>query len=120
MRLLTPMRFSLLVCFYGLVTAGAQNRPNPPANTPADQQQPARLASNVIEGIEFRGARRVPQDALRAMILSKAGDVYDEAAVRRDFTALWNTGRFNDIQVSKETGGRGGVIVRFVVTERPL
>jgi outer membrane protein insertion porin family len=54
------------------------------------------------------------------MLLSKAGDVYDEATVRRDFTTLWNTGRFDDIQLKTETGERGGVIVRFVVTEWPL
>jgi outer membrane protein insertion porin family len=116
----TWIRIGVLFCLYGLVTAGAQNSPNPPANPPAAQPQPTRLASNVIEAIEFRGARRIPGDILRTIIVSKAGDVYDEAAVRRDFTALWNTGRFDDIQVRTETGERGGVVVRFMVTERPL
>jgi outer membrane protein assembly factor BamA len=97
MTLFTPMRLSLFVCLYGLVTAGAQN----PANPPTDRPQAARLASNVIEGIEFRGVSRVPEETLRAVVRSKAGDVYDEAAVRRDFTALWNTGRFDDIQVGR-------------------
>ncbi len=116
----TWMRLSALVCLVGLVTAGAQNSPNPPANPPAGRPQAARLASNVIEAIEFRGARRIPGDILKAIIVSRAGDVYDEAKVRSDFTALWNTGRFDDIQVGRETGERGGVVVRFVVTERPL
>ena len=101
MTLLTPMRLSVLVCLFGLVMARAQNSPT------------------AIETIEFRGINRVPEDTLRATILSKAGDVYSEQAVRRDFMALWNTGRFDDIQVEKETGARGGVVVRFVVTERP-
>jgi hypothetical protein len=84
-------------------------------------QPPAdyRAVSNVIEGIEFTGMRSVSQDTLRATIISKAGDVYDEDALRRDFTALWNTGRFEDVQVKTETGPRGGVMVRFIVTERP-
>ena len=116
MALLTPMRLSLVVCLYGLVTDGAQNPPNPPANPP----QAAQLASNVIEGVEIRGARRVPADTMREIVRSKAGDVYNEEAVQREFTALWNTGRFDDIEVKRETGPRGGVIVRFVVTERPL
>lgn len=76
-------------------------------------------ASNVIEAIEFRGARRVPQDTLRAMIFSKKGDKYDEEILRRDFMALWNTGRFDDIVLEKEPG-RTGIVLRFVVTERPV
>ena len=83
------------------------------------QAQPA-LAENVVEGIEFRGARRVPQDTLRALIFSKNGDVYNEDTLRRDFMALWNTNRFDDIRLETEKGERGGVIIRFVVTERPV
>ena len=120
MTLFTWMRIGALFCLYGLVTAGAQNPANPPANSPAGKPQAERLASNVIEAIEFRGARRIPGDILKTIIVSRAGDVYDEAVVRSDFTALWNTGRFDDIQVRTETGERGGVIVRFVETERPL
>src|SRR5277367_6098807 len=48
---------------------------------------------NVIEDIQFRGARRVPQDTLRALIFTKKGDVYDEDTLHRDFMTLWNTGR---------------------------
>jgi outer membrane protein insertion porin family len=87
---------------------------------PPGEGQLPRLAANVIEGIEFRGARRVPQDTLRALIFSKVGDVYNEDTLRRDFMALWNTNRFDDIQLETETGDRGGMIVRFVVVERPV
>ena len=76
------------------------------------------VAPNIIEKIEFRGLNRVPVEAVRATVHTKAGDVYNEEALRKDFKALWDTGRFNDIQVKKETGERGGLIVRFVVTER--
>src|SRR5947209_15374587 len=71
----------------------------------------------VIEAFEFRGARRVPQDTLKALIVSKPGDIYNEETLRRDFMLLWNTGRFDDIRLETEPG-RTGVIVRFVVTER--
>jgi outer membrane protein insertion porin family len=84
-----------------------------PAPTP---DQPAEI-DNVIEAIEFRGARRVPQDTLRAMILTKKGDVIDEVALQRDFMSLWNTGRFDDIILEKEPG-KTGYILRFVVVER--
>jgi len=78
------------------------------------------LASNVIETIQFRGARRVPQDTLRAIIFSKVGDVYNPDTLERDFIALWNTNRFDDITLQEEKGERGGVVITFVVVERPV
>ena len=39
----------------------------------------------------FTGARRVPQDTLRALIATKKGDIYNEDDLHRDFMALWNT-----------------------------
>ncbi|HEY7391151.1 MAG TPA: POTRA domain-containing protein, partial [Bryobacteraceae bacterium] len=100
----------------------------PPAQTPQlEAPKPAPTVANpaprppggqqAIEAIEFRGARRVPQDTLRALIYSKAGDIYNEETLRRDLTALWNTGRFDDITVETEQG-KTGIIVRFVVVER--
>jgi len=78
---------------------------------------PVQPSGQIIEAIEFRGARRVPQDTLRALIYSKVGDVYNEDTLRRDLTALWNTGRFDDIRIEAEPG-RTGLIVRFALTER--
>ncbi len=72
---------------------------------------------NVIEAIEFRGSRRVPQDTLRALIFSKKGDKVDDDALHRDFMALWNTGRFDDISLQRERGTYGWII-RFMLTER--
>ena len=112
------------------VPASPEGAP-PPLQQPAQQQRPAQpqmeapkpveaakpRAGEPIEAIEFRGARRVPQDTLKALINSKAGDIFSEDAIRRDFMALWNTGRFDDIRLETEPG-RIGLIVRFVVTER--
>src|ERR1700675_3089236 len=54
----------------------------PPA---AGQARPGEApAEDVIEAIEFRGARRVPQDTLRALIFTKRGDKYDEDTLHRD------------------------------------
>jgi outer membrane protein insertion porin family len=102
--------------------------PQPPAAAPAPGQQPqletpktpeapVQPSGEIVESIEFRGARRVPQDTLRALIFTKTGDVYNEEVLRRDLTTLWNTGRFDDIRVETEAG-RTGLIVRFVVAER--
>ncbi|MDE3197854.1 MAG: outer membrane protein assembly factor BamA [Acidobacteriota bacterium] len=78
------------------------------------------VAANVIESIQFRGSRRVPQDTLRAMIFSKAGDVYSDDAIKRDFQLLWNSNRFDDITATTERGERGGIVVTFNVVERPV
>jgi len=95
-----------------------QTAPPPRLETPkpaAPTAQP--IGGKVIAGIEFRGARRTPQDTLKAQIYTKAGDIYNEETLRRDYMLLWNTGRFDDIRLEAEPG-RLGLIVRFVLTER--
>jgi hypothetical protein len=81
--------------------------------------QPTLPTSKVIESIEIRGVRGISADTLKATVLSKVGDFYDEGALRRDFTALWKTNLFSDVQMKTEPGGRGGIIIHFVVTQRP-
>src|SRR5262245_61505831 len=105
------------------------DQPKPPAPKPQPPGQPALEApkpaqepkpeavENTVETIEFRGARRVPQDTLRAQIFTKKGDRLDPEALRRDFMALWNTGRFDDITLETEPG-KVGMIVRFILVER--
>lgn len=88
-----------------------------PAETPAPGLVTPGEVPNVIEAIEFRGSRRVPQDTLRSLIFTKRGDPYNEETLNRDFMALWNTSRFDDIRLEKEPG-RTGWIIRFVVQER--
>jgi outer membrane protein insertion porin family len=91
----------------------------PPLEAPKPAEQPkAQPGGQVIEGIEFRGARRVQQDTLRQLVSTKKGDIYNEDDLHRDFMSLWNSGRFDDIHMETEPAPGGGVIVRFVVTER--
>src|SRR5579871_4252858 len=92
-------------------------RPAPPSQI--RQTRPGQPTQNIIDSIEFRGSRRVPQDTLRALIFTKKGDPYNEETLHRDFIALWNTGRFDDLVLEREPG-ENGWIIRFVVTERPV
>jgi outer membrane protein assembly factor BamA len=110
----------------------AQNTPAPqPQQQPAQPEQnrknlfepvppapPLAVGPNVIEGVEFHGARRISQDMLREVIFSKVGDAYNEEAVRRDIMTLRSTDRFDEVRVSTEAGKKGVVVLRFVVTER--
>lgn len=93
-----------------------QPKPAAPVTGPIIAQSDA-PAEDVLEAIEFRGSRRVPQDTLRALIISKKGDRYSEDSLNRDFMALWNTARFDDIRLEREAG-RTGWVIRFIVTER--
>jgi outer membrane protein insertion porin family len=98
----------------------AQPAPQQPAleaPKPAEQLK-AQPGGQVIEAIVFTGARRVPQDTLRALIATKKGDIYNDDDLHRDFMALWNSGRFDDIRMETEPGPGGGLIVRFAITER--
>ena len=99
--------------------AGAQITPqNPPAaQTPAAAATQAG-ASQKVQAVEFRGNRRVPAATMRARIFTQPGDAFDEAALRRDFMALYNTGLFDDIVLNVEDGETGKLIT-FEVKERP-
>ena len=92
-------------------------KPQTEAVKPAADEAKPQVVDDVIEAIEFRGSRRVPQDTLRAMIISKKGDKIDDDTLHRDFMALWNTMRFDDIILEKEPM-KTGYLIRFVVTER--
>ncbi len=109
-----------------------QTQPQPgqaqPQNPPAQQQPPLQAPTTpkppagtpqgvVIEAIDFTGLRRVPQDTVKAMISERVGDIYNEDALRRDFSYLWNQGRFDDIRVETEQG-KTGIIIHWIMTER--
>jgi len=97
----------------------AQPPPPAAAQEPSRVTRPGQPPENIIESIEFRGARRVRQDTLQALIFTKKGDRFEEENLHRDFMALWNSGRFDDIRIEREPG-KEGWIIRFVVVERPV
>jgi len=106
--------------FENVPQAPEKPNPPPPPQNPAGIQEakPATVGENIIEAVDFRGQHKVPQDTLRALIYTKKGDLYDEEAIHRDFIALWNTGRFDDLRIERSKGPNGGIILTFVVTER--
>lgn len=70
--------------------------------------------------MEFRGASRIQQFVLRAIIVTRVGSAYDVAALQNDCQALRNTRRFSHVVWEAEPTPEGGVIARFVLVERPL
>lgn len=73
---------------------------------------------DLVSEIHVKGNRRIPTDTILARIFTKPGDVYDQAAIERDFNALWNTGYFQDIRFEREESPKGWIIWIYV-TEKP-
>ena len=51
-------------------------------------------------------------------MFTKPGDVYDQAALERDFNSLWNTGYFDDLRLEREQTSKGWIIYVYV-KEKP-
>jgi outer membrane protein insertion porin family len=73
---------------------------------------------DLIADVVPHGNRRIPVETIRARIFTKPGDVYDQAALERDFNSLWNTGYFDDIRFEREQTAKGWVI-HIYVKEKP-
>jgi len=79
---------------------------------------PCVAQQEVIAEIIIHGNRRIPADTIRARMFTKPGDVYDQAALERDFNSLWNTGYFDDLRIEREQSPKGWII-HVYVKEKP-
>jgi outer membrane protein insertion porin family len=77
------------------------------------------LYGRAITRIQFRGNRKVEDDAIRVNLRSKVGDSLKPESVRADLRALWEMGFFEDIVVEAEPEGADGVVLIFAVDEKP-
>jgi outer membrane protein insertion porin family len=73
---------------------------------------------DVIVDVVVHGNRRIPAETVKARIFTHAGDIYDQAAIERDFNSLWNTGYFEDIRFEREQTAKGWIL-HIYVKERP-
>ena len=78
-----------------------------------------RMTGRPIERIQFRGNRKVEDDAIRVNLLTRAGATFDPAKLREDVRSMWKMGFFADVRVEAELAPGGGAILTFVVTEKP-
>ncbi|MFZ0276807.1 MAG: outer membrane protein assembly factor BamA [Candidatus Sulfotelmatobacter sp.] len=74
--------------------------------------------SDIISEINVQGNRRIPAETVKARIFTHPGDIYDPAALERDFNSLWNTGYFEDIRFSREQTPKGWRLI-IQVKEKP-
>ncbi|HYM76795.1 MAG TPA: outer membrane protein assembly factor BamA [Candidatus Dormibacteraeota bacterium] len=78
----------------------------------------ASAQNDVVSEVNVTGNRRIPAETIRSRIFTKPGDIYDAAALERDFNSLWNTGYFEDIKFLREQTPKGWRIV-VQVKEKP-
>ncbi|MCU1306786.1 MAG: surface antigen [Acidobacteriaceae bacterium] len=78
----------------------------------------AAAQQTLVQEIVPHGNRRIPGETIKARMFTHPGDVYDEASIQRDFSALWNTGYFEDLRIEKENSAKG-VIIHVYVKEKP-
>ena len=92
-----------------------------PAAAPADSPSDVALQwqGRPIERVQFKGNRKVEDDAIRIQLLSKAGTLLDVAKLREDLRSMWKMGFFADIEVDGEVTDKGTLILTFSVKEKP-
>ncbi len=103
--------------FAGAVPARAQDQSDPPAIASGDSTLD--LMGKKVERIQFRGNRKVEDDAIRVNLRTKAGSVLEAHRLRGDIRSMWKMGFFKDVVVEAEPTATGGVILTFAVKEKP-
>jgi outer membrane protein insertion porin family len=106
---------ALVLCLARAESAPAQ--PDTPAL--AGEAGDDALFGRTITRIQFRGNRKVEDDAIRVNLRSKVGDTLKPETVRSDLRAMWEMGFFEDIVIEAEPEGADGVVLIFAIDEKP-
>lgn len=85
---------------------------------PAAVAAPPTPAEGEVLQVEVEGTRRIDEAAVLAAIGLRRGEQINPQKVRRDLKSVYDTGWFRDVVIDLEQKD-GGVIVRFLVTEKP-
>ena len=93
--------------------------PSQPAPSPPPLSAGPEMQGRPIERVQFRGNRKVEDDAIRVQLLSKPGSLFDTSKMREDIRAMWKMGFFADVNVEAEVGGSGALTLTFAVKEKP-
>jgi len=76
------------------------------------------LKKKKIRRILVAGNQRIEDEAIKLKIKSKSGDVFDQAKLREDLTAIYKMGYFKDVRIEAEDTPQGQDVT-FVVSEKP-
>lgn len=73
----------------------------------------------LIERIDIRGNRRIPEETIRFYIQSRQGEPYDKMRLSFDLQSIYKSGYFEYIEI-QERDGDTGKIITFILKEKPL
>ncbi len=93
------------ICLFGILLLGS---------TALAQQS----TGPIIERIDIRGNRRIPEDTIRFYILSRAGEPYDEMRLGADLIRIYQSNYFEYIEI-QERDGDTGKIITVILKEKP-
>ena len=74
--------------------------------------------SKVVK-LQFRGNRKVEDDAIKVNLKTKVGATLTQEILRDDVRAIWKMGYFEDVQVEATDVKGGGLSVVFILKEKP-
>ena len=97
-----PVRIRTAPVGSGAGAAAAPAAARDGAWPPGTLTGPLNLQGRAIERVQFRGNRKVEDDAIRVQLLSKPGALLDAAKLRDDLRAMWKMGFFDDVEVEAE------------------
>jgi outer membrane protein insertion porin family len=82
---------------------------------------PAATPALKVAKVQFRGNRKVEDDAIKVNLKVAPGVTLTQETLRDDVHTIWKMGYFDDVQVevNEVNGGKGGVNVAFVLREKP-
>ena len=105
----------------GSGSGSAPAAPNPPAGAPkaGAAGAPLQLQGRPVERVQFRGNRKVEDDAIRVQLLTKPGTLLDSAKLREDLRAMWKMGFFADIRSRRRSTATARLTLTFAVKEKP-
>lgn len=118
---MTPWRVTTLFCV-GMIAFGLAEHAfgqEAPKEETGDPGEPDAAKPMRVERIQFRGNRKVEDDAMRASLVSAVGGELDREKLQEDVRALWRMGFFEDVKVEAEPTDSGGVVLTYVVIEKP-
>jgi outer membrane protein insertion porin family len=76
------------------------------------------LQKKKIYQIRVAGNRRIEDEAIKLVIKTKSGDLYEPAKLRQDLTSVYKMGYFKDVRIEAEETPQGEVVT-FAVAEKP-
>jgi outer membrane protein insertion porin family len=79
---------------------------------------PIKVPSLKVVRVQFRGNRKVEDDAIRINLHTLPGQSLNKDILQDDVRAIWKMGYFEDVQV-ETTDTPGGVLLTYVLKEKP-